>query len=427
MNINVAVFPAGTEIGLEINRALRYSKDIELYGFSSIRDHTRCVYKNYIADVPYFNDKAFLKVLNYYIKKLNIDFIYPAHDDVLLFLTKEQDKIESKIITSELQTVEICRSKKRTYDFFKEEDFIPKVYSVDYIEEFPVFLKPNIGQGSKGAQKINSRDEIEEAIKKIKDPVICEFLPGEEYTIDCFTDFKGTLKVCKQRIRRRIKDGISVDSEVVELETKIRNIAYVINKKLKINGAWFFQVKKDKKDDYKLLEIAPRIAGTMGLTRNLGINYPLLTIYNYMEIPIEIVENRFKIEIDRALFNRYSTDIYYEHVYVDLDDTLILKGKVNTFLIMFLYQCINNNKKIFLITRHGKNIEKTLKKHKISIDIFEDIIHLRNDENKSDVIKNYASIFIDDSFSERKKVSEERKIPVFDLDSIECLIDWRDY
>ena len=175
------------------------------------------------------------------------------------------------------------------------------------------------------------------------------------------------------------------------------------------------------------MEIAPRIAGTMGLTRNLGINYPLLTIYNYMEIPIEIVENRFKIEIDRALFNRYSTDIYYEHVYVDLDDTLILKGKVNTFLIMFLYQCINNNKKIFLITRHGKNIEKTLKKHKISIDIFEDIIHLRNDENKSDVIKNYASIFIDDSFSERKKVSEERKIPVFDLDSIECLIDWRDY
>ena len=56
--------------------------------------------------------------------------------------------------------------------FFKEEDFIPKVYSVDYIEEFPVFLKPNIGQGgSKGDSKINSRDEIEEAIKKVKDPV----------------------------------------------------------------------------------------------------------------------------------------------------------------------------------------------------------------------------------------------------------------
>ena len=427
MKVKVAVFPSGTEIGLEINRALRYSKDIELYGLSSIKDHTRCVYKNYIEDLPYYHEKPFIKTLNFYIKKYNIDFIYPAHDDVLLFLTNEQKNIDSKIITSELETVEICRSKKKTYDFFKEEEFIPKVYSEDCIEEFPVFLKPNIGQGSKGAQKINYRDELEASLKEIKDPVICEYLPGEEYTIDCFTDFKGSLKICKQRIRKRIKDGISVDSEVVKLEKEIWNIANVINNKLKINGAWFFQVKKDKKDHYKLLEIAPRIAGTMGLTRNLGINYPLLTIYNHLKIPIEIVENKYEIEVDRALFNRYVTNIYYENVYIDLDDTLILNGKVNTFLIMFLYQCVNNNKKIFLITKHKNKVNNTLSKYKISTEIFEEIIHLKDCENKSDVIQDRASIFIDDSFSERKKVFEKMDIPVFDLDSVECLIDWRDY
>ncbi len=43
------------------------------------------------------------------------------------------------------------------------------------------------------------------------------------------------------------------------------------------------------------------------------------------------------------------------------------------------------------------------------------------------MIQDRASIFIDDSFSERKKVFEKTDIPVFDLDSIECLIDWRDY
>jgi hypothetical protein len=36
-----------------------------------------------------------------------------------------------------------------------------------------------------------------------------------------------------------------------------------------------------------------------------------------------------------------------------------------------------------------------------------------------------TSIFIDDSFSERLAISNELDIPVFDLDAIESLIDWR--
>lgn len=120
----------------------------------------------------------------------------------------------------------------------------------------------------------------------------------------------------------------------------------------------------------------------MGLTRNLGINYPLLTIYNNLKIPIEIVENKYEIEVDRALFNRYVTNIYYENVYIDLDDTLILNGKVNTFLIMFLYQCVNNNKKIFLITKHKNKVNNTLSKYKISTEIFEEIILLKTTKIK---------------------------------------------
>ena len=72
-----------------------------------------------------------------------------------------------------------------------------------------------------------------------------------------------------------------------------------------------------------------------------------------------------------------------------------------------------------------KNIDETLKKHKVSKDLFDEIIHLKADEKKSDYIKEKDAIFIDDSFRERKDVMQACNIHVFDLDEIEALIDWK--
>ena len=68
----------------------------------------------------------------------------------------------------------------------------------------------------------------------------------------------------------------------------------------------------------------------MGLSRNKGINFPLLTIYNNLNIDTKIIENKFNIEVDRAFINRYKIDYHYDTVYIDFDDTLIIKEKVNS-------------------------------------------------------------------------------------------------
>lgn len=74
MKKKVAVFPAGSEIGLEINRALKYSTFFDVIGFSSMKDHTRYVYKEYIEDLPFINDENFIDELNKRIeeKKLTL-------------------------------------------------------------------------------------------------------------------------------------------------------------------------------------------------------------------------------------------------------------------------------------------------------------------------------------------------------------------
>ena len=206
---------------------------------------------------------------------------------------------------------------------------------------------------------------------------------------------------------------------------KFLNIATIINNKLKFNGAWFFQLKIDANNKYKLLEIATRISGTMGLSRNLGINYPLLTIYNSMNMEVKIIENKYNIEVDRAFISRFKLDFDYDTVYVDLDDTLIIDGNVNKFLMLFIYQSLNDNKKIKLVSKHIHNISDTLKSNKIDINIFDEIIHLKNIDKKSAYLFDKKAIFIDDSFAERYDVVSNLKIPVFDNSEIESLIDWR--
>ena len=240
---------------------------------------------------------------------------------------------------------------------------------------------------------------------------------------DC--ERKGLL-FCSGRERIRIKSGISMNSKPADekLQKIFRKYAEVISQELEFYGAFFFQMKLDKSGTFKLLEIAPRIGGTMATHRVLGINFPLLSIYEKDGVDIEIMTNNNDVEIDRALVNRYKHNIKYNKIYVDLDDTLIINNKVNTQLIRFLYQAINKGCKIILISKTVNNAEIILKKWRLTA-IFDEIILLKRDDSKADFINPEGAIFIDDSFSERKSIYERYKIPTFDCSMIELLIDER--
>lgn len=428
MKKKILIFPAGTEIAFEVLNALKYSKFVELIGGNSVPSHAEMVFENVLENFPNIDDDNFVPFLNKAIEDYDIDYIYPAHDSVCLKLTQLQNEIKAKVVTSSLNTVEICRSKIKTYEYLKDEYYIPTTYKeVETIKSFPVFIKPTVGQGSQGAKLVKSKDELIRLLAENREEyVICEYLSGEEYTIDCFTDRHGKLRVAFPRVRERIRNGIAVRSKRIFNESKLFEIAERINAKFDFNGAWFFQVKKNNEGEYKLLEISPRIPGTMGVSRNTGVNFPLLTLYNIWGYDIDILENGDEdILLDRAFISRYKTNIEFEKVYIDFDDTLYLGNKVNLTIIMFLYQCVNKGKKIILITKHEKDILNSLKELRISKELFDEIILIEKNDQKYKYIDANGSIFIDDSFAERKMVKEKVGIAVFDLDMIESLIDWR--
>lgn len=424
---NVLVFPAGTEIGMEIHAALKYSRFVKLFGGTSVPCHAEMLFENCIEGFPFIDDEGFIEYLNTVIDKYHIDYVYPAHDSALMTLTREREKIRCEVVTSPLETVEICRSKNRTYDFLAGSAYLPRTYgSIDGVESYPVFIKPAVGQGAQGARLINDREHLSEALSDGVEYAICEYLPGDEFTVDCFTDRHGSLLTVSPRSRDRIRAGIAVRSRLLPVDDAIRAIAEDINGKMRFNGAWFFQLKENTAGEYRLMEIAPRIAGTMGLSRSRGVNYPLLTLYNMWGFDVSLLGNGNEAMLDRAFISRYVTDIRYDSVYVDFDDTMVVRGKVNAQLMMFLYQAKNQGKRLHLLTKHPDcPIRQDLARYGIAESLFDEILHIPQEDSKSRYITDPAPIFIDDSFAERRRIRESLGIPVFDLDMIESLLDWR--
>jgi hypothetical protein len=144
-----------------------------------------------------------------------------------------------------------------------------------------------------------------------------------------------------------------------------------------------------------------------------------------MGVDISILHNNLDIEMDRALFSRFSARIDYDYVYIDFDGTIILNNSVNTNIMKFLYQSRNMGKKIILLSRHKQNLKESLRKFSISELLFDELIVLNENENKSDYIRNMNSVFVDDSFAERKEVFDKLHIPVFALDAVESLLFWK--
>lgn len=424
IKINVAVFPCGSEVGMEIYRALRFSQHFHLIGLNSVSDHGRMIYNDYVGDLPFFKEEKFLSSLQKIIKERNIQFLIPAMDEVASSLKKYESILDCEIVCAKEDVVQLLTSKRRTYE--KLNGIIPTPEIFDDYEtiksNLPVFSKPDIGYGSRDAELIRTEIQLRKRWEKKSELIFCENLPGSEYTIDCFSDRYNNVLFTGSRIRKRIRMGISVNTLPVELKD-IQAIAQNISSTLKLEGLWFFQMKEDKNGELKLLEVASRVSGSMALFRLKGINFILLELFQRLGHPISIQENELgKIELERSFNCKLISDFKFDTIYMDFDDCLIIDQQVNTLILRFLFQQINQSKKIILLTKHDGDLDEQLQKFRIS-NLFDEIIHIKKSDQKYQYIDRDKSIFVDDSHREREEVINRLGIPAFAPDAIEALID----
>lgn len=375
-------------------------------------------------EVPSVYGDAWLEPLLRVIRERRIDLIFPAHDEAAKVLANHEGLIACEVVGPDSASVLVCRSKRRTYEALSAIVRTPKIFPTHGPLLFPVFVKPDEGQGSREARLVRDEPTLQAALQQDPGLLVCEYLPGPEYTIDCYTKRDGLVLYARARARSATKDGISVASEFVDIPD-LGEAPRLVSDRLAMRGPWFMQLKRAADGQLVLLEVGARVAGTMALSRATGANLPLLAVHEALGRTVTLGPLVDVFAIRRFLANHYETRVSYETVYVDLDDTLIVHGRVNPELAGFLLQARDAAKSVVLVTRNAHGIATGKIDAKGLDALFDEVRIVPFGSPKSQAIRPGLAIFIDDSFTERNEVHETSGIPVFDTSMVEALLDHR--
>ena len=243
MDRRVLIFPAGTEIGLEIQASLKDVRGMKLFAAGAdVSNPARFAFSEYHI-LPPVSEPDWDLALAELCQRLKIGYLMPAHDDVIAALARTSIKPPCIVVGSPDEVSLLTRRKSATYRHLASVVRVPEQYLPDQVTSFPVFVKPDCGNGSINARRADNREDLVSALRETNDPIICEFLPGEEYTVDCVSDRERGLLFWGARVRRRVRNGISVNTETLDLP-EAESMARSISSALDLHGAWFFQFKR---------------------------------------------------------------------------------------------------------------------------------------------------------------------------------------
>ena len=225
------------------------------------------------------------------LTKYKINVVIPSFDEMMIGWATQKEYFENKeinIIISPVETIETFVNKWKTYLFFKEIGVPCPATSLK--QDYPL-LKPIHGRGAKGIKIANESANMEGMISQ-------EIVTGEEYTIDCFFDYKGDPVYVVPRKRLHVRDGKSTKSIVIKND---QIVSYVtkIAQHIKFFGPINMQCFVDG-NNLKFIEINPRIAGGMALGFAATENWVNLIIDNILnKQPIKLMPIHYGLKMVR--------------------------------------------------------------------------------------------------------------------------------
>jgi len=315
--INVGVTGVGGAAGICCIKSLKGIKNIRIIGIDAdpLSAGFKFVHSSFV--IPYANDQKFIPELIKICKKEGITVLIPTVDEELLPISKASQlflEVGTKVAVSDPQTIEITNDKWLLYQKLLSAGIpVPHSWLPESLEgmNFPVIVKPRRGRGSRDIYICQDNDDLLYALKKCKNPIIQEFLPGNEYTIDVLADLNGHLIVAVPRRRIEVKGGVSWKGKTehnLELEELSKKIVEI----LKLRGPACIQARFDKNNKPKIFEINARIGGTTILTVKAGVNIPYLTVKLFLGKKIP----------SRLTFSEKFIVRYFEETYFSPDEVM---------------------------------------------------------------------------------------------------------
>jgi len=271
-------------------------------------------------------------------RKSKADAILPLSGTELLLLSRNAAGFSgASVAVNRPEALEIALDKQKTYAFLAGsgvaipdhrvvedyEGFLAAVQALGY-PEVPVCFKPAVSKGQRGFRILREDADLRKILLETKpdstvttldlvSPIlsagfsqqllVSEYLPGSEYTVDSLVD-EGRSLVTIPRKRVATKLGIS-SVGVVENNPAMIRAAEEINRLFAFHFNINVQLKYAADGIPKLVEINPRVSGTICLSVEAGPNLPYLAIKQALGEDFEIPEVEWGITMIR-----YWSEVY---------------------------------------------------------------------------------------------------------------------
>lgn len=281
--INILITAASRRVPL-IQAFMRALKDLGIRGSVVTTDMNILSPGLYFSDrhyiVPLTTDPQYIPILKSIAFKERIHLLIPTIDDELPLMGRHAESFLAmgvRVVVSSEQTGIICNDKKLTAQFLAGRG-LPFVQTwspadLDFKSlTYPLFLKPRSGRGSVGAYPVANERELRFFLDYVRDPVVQEYLPGREFTIDLLTDFNGRVISIVPRERLVIRSGVSDQGRTWKNPVMIE-LAAKTARALEIRGPANIQVKWNN-EQATIFEVNPRFSGGIPLTIAAGADFP---------------------------------------------------------------------------------------------------------------------------------------------------------
>lgn len=260
--------------------------------------------------IPHGQSELYVPAMSKLAKKTKADVILPLSSMELLPLSKHIEMFEYvKVVVNKEYPLEIALNKRKCYEYLRRRNLpVPEYIAVHSFEEFeeavhtlgypekPVCFKPPVSKGQRGFRilredvdltkllletkpdnTITTLDSVSGILSKgFEELLVMEYLPGPEYSVDSLVKNGESLIIVP---RRRVETKLGISSVgVVETNEEITEVVRKINEAFKFDYNINVQLKYSADGTPKLVEINPRVSGTICLSSMAGPNLPYLAI-----------------------------------------------------------------------------------------------------------------------------------------------------
>jgi carbamoyl-phosphate synthase large subunit len=218
------------------------------------------------------------------VRKHRADLLIPTTDTDLLVLSEHRAAIGAlrcQPLIAEPDVIRVCRNKDATYAHLRHHNIdTPETFTPEQLRavadlRFPLFIKPRTGSASQWVHKLEDRADLDYYLLRVRDPIVQEFVPGVEHTLDVYVGLSGVPRCVVPRARWQVRAG-EVSKGVVVKDYDVMKAGRRLVETLgpSVRGVVTLQCIVTPERRIRFIEINPRFGGGAPLAIAAGADFP---------------------------------------------------------------------------------------------------------------------------------------------------------